>query len=39
MDNWLMIFISVGMIVLFIGPFVLLSSNKGRHHQKARRKQ
>jgi hypothetical protein len=30
MDNWMVILISVGMILLFIGPFVVLSSVKGR---------
>jgi hypothetical protein len=36
MDNWMVILISVGMILLFIGPFVVLSSVKGRRrvHRK-----
>ena len=40
MDNWLMILMSVGMIVLLIGPFVIISAITGRKtvHRKLRKK-
>ena len=39
MDNWLMILIFIGMVVLFVGPFIVLSSYIGHHRQDARQKQ
>ena len=40
MDNWLMILISVGMIMLFIGPFVIISAIQDykESHRKKRKK-
>jgi hypothetical protein len=38
MDNWLMILVSVGMIMLFIGPFVIVSAIKKREEKQRKQK-
>ena len=38
MDNWLMILVSVGMITLFIGPFVIVSVIKEREEKQRKQK-
>jgi hypothetical protein len=38
MDNWLMILVSVGMIMLFIGPFVIVSAIKEREEKQRKQK-